>query len=47
MKTSNLFKVIALQKTELIIIDGGSVDPDALREYIEHRYPEQSGLGFK
>ncbi len=31
MKTSNLFKVIALQKTELITIDGGSVDPDALQ----------------
>ncbi|CAM4089361.1 hypothetical protein [Zobellia nedashkovskayae] len=46
MKTSNLFKVIALQKTELISIEGGSVDPDALREYIEHRYPEEAGFGF-
>ncbi|WP_400071517.1 hypothetical protein [Zobellia russellii] len=45
MKKLNLFTVVALQTNELISIDGGGVDPDALKEYIEHRYPEEAGFG--
>ena len=46
MKKLNLFTVVALPSNELTSIEGGSVDPDALREYIEHRYPEEVGFGF-
>lgn len=39
MKNLNKLNVTVLAQNELVTVDGGSVDPDALKEYIAERYP--------
>lgn len=46
MKELILLNVAALLKTELTTINGGSLDPDALREYIEERYGSGTAYDF-
>lgn len=47
MKESTPFNVTDLLESELTTIDGGSVDPDALREYMEERYDNVTAYDFR